>query len=128
MTCFTSNFFIPNPSLLAPSISRSLHKGSLLLFPFILLLLRAKSQSYHFSLVLLINSGTLQATITHLSENGNSTVYMLVAVNGAGAFLLNVMSFIANKKTSPLAMNIGAIAKQVPRSSGFPFSFLLPSL
>jgi len=33
--------------------------------------------------------------------------------NGVGAFCLNIVSFVANKKTSPLAMNIGGITKQV---------------
>jgi hypothetical protein len=37
----------------------------------------------------------------------------MIVFNGIGAFLLNVVSFVANKKTSPLAMNIGGIAKQV---------------
>ena len=34
-------------------------------------------------------------------------------VNGVGAFALNIVSFSANKKTSPLAMNIGGVTKQV---------------
>jgi hypothetical protein len=37
----------------------------------------------------------------------------LLALNGIGAFFLNVASFSANKATSPLAMNIGGIVKQI---------------
>ena len=36
-----------------------------------------------------------------------------LVVNGVGAFALNIVSFSANKKTSPLAMNIGGVTKQV---------------
>ena len=37
----------------------------------------------------------------------------LLIINGLGAFALNVFSFNANKATSPLAMNIGGIVKQI---------------
>ena len=37
----------------------------------------------------------------------------LIIMTGLGAFALNVFSFNANKATSPLAMNIGGIIKQI---------------
>lgn len=64
-------------------------------------------------LVLLLLNGTLQETLEHLSTHADSYTWTLIILNGVGAFLLNVVSFVANKKTSPLAMNIGGIAKQV---------------
>lgn len=39
--------------------------------------------------------------------------YGMILLNGAGAFALNIVSFQANKSTSPLAMNIAGITKQV---------------
>lgn len=39
--------------------------------------------------------------------------YVMIAINGLGAFFLNIVSFQANKVTSPLAVSIAAIAKQV---------------
>eukprot|EP00911_Craspedida_sp_UC1_P001075 UC1_evm4s808 len=57
--------------------------------------------------------GTLTATIDHLKTNATSETLVAIAVNGTGAFLLNIVSFTANKVTSPLAMNIGGITKQI---------------
>ena len=64
-------------------------------------------------LILQLSTGELQECIQHVRAIGDSTTYTMIAINGSGAFLLNVVSFNANKKTSPLAMNIGGITKQV---------------
>eukprot|EP00045_Choanoeca_perplexa_P017737 m.264152 g.264152 ORF g.264152 m.264152 type:complete len:321 (+) comp17618_c0_seq8:156-1118(+) len=64
-------------------------------------------------LVLLVSTGELEECITHVRTIGSQSTYAMIAINGSGAFLLNIVSFNANKKTSPLAMNIGGITKQV---------------
>lgn len=57
--------------------------------------------------------GSLQRAYTHLTVVAEQPLYVALLVNGLGAFSLNVVSFNANKNTSPLAMNIGGITKQV---------------
>jgi len=56
---------------------------------------------------------TLQATVAHLKTNATTETYILIVINGVGAFALNIVSFYANKMTSPLAMNVGGITKQI---------------
>eukprot|EP00055_Hartaetosiga_balthica_P016561 m.105534 g.105534 ORF g.105534 m.105534 type:complete len:206 (+) comp9133_c0_seq6:108-725(+) len=86
--------------------------GSLKLHPFDLL--------YHMSFyasvqmwLFLIFDGSLLKLQRHLVETATPKTYFVLLVNGSFAFLLNIVSFMANKKTSPLAMNIGGISKQV---------------
>ncbi|EDQ85279.1 uncharacterized protein MONBRDRAFT_29453 [Monosiga brevicollis MX1] len=64
-------------------------------------------------LITVLANGEMQACYDRVLETGTTETYLMIALNGSGAFLLNVVSFNANKKTSPLAMNIGGIAKQV---------------
>lgn len=52
------------------------------------------------------------ASNSHSWDEDKGLIQMLLA-NGTGAFFLNIVSFNANKQTSPLAMNIGGITKQV---------------
>lgn len=54
-----------------------------------------------------------QATIEHLQRTATTQTYVLILINGVGACTLNFVSFFANKMTSPLAMNVGGITKQV---------------
>lgn len=86
--------------------------GDLKLHPFDLLQYMSGHAMIQMFIVLYAN-GELHRCMDHLNENATSTTWTMIAVNGCGAFLLNVVSFNANKKTSPLAMNIGGIAKQV---------------
>ena len=57
--------------------------------------------------------GTLTEVYTHLASNPSADTLIAMVVNGSTAFLLNIVSFLANKKTSPLAMNIAGITKQI---------------
>jgi len=57
--------------------------------------------------------GTLAATYSHLRETATPLTFVMILLNGAGAFFLNIVSFQANKSTSPLAMNVAGITKQV---------------
>eukprot|EP00056_Hartaetosiga_gracilis_P010293 m.151151 g.151151 ORF g.151151 m.151151 type:complete len:356 (-) comp13291_c3_seq1:3341-4408(-) len=86
--------------------------GSLKLHPFDLL----QYMSFYASIqmwIFLASDGTLVRLQQHLTENADGTTYVVLLVNGVSAFILNIVSFLANKKTSPLAMNIGGISKQV---------------
>jgi len=51
--------------------------------------------------------------MTELQLTNSVILPRLLIINGLGAFALNVFSFNANKATSPLAMNIGGIVKQI---------------
>ena len=89
-------------------------------------------------LAYLIATGELGEVVHHVSTESSGYIILALLLNGIGAFLLNIVSFVANKKvgsqritsvyfyalpfyadslltpqTSPLAMNIGGIAKQV---------------
>eukprot|EP00056_Hartaetosiga_gracilis_P022256 m.29098 g.29098 ORF g.29098 m.29098 type:complete len:372 (-) comp9535_c0_seq4:901-2016(-) len=86
--------------------------GSLKLHPFDLL----RYMSFYACVqmwIFLISDGTLVKLHHHLSENASGMTYVVLLINGTSAFALNIVSFMANKKTSPLAMNIGGISKQV---------------
>eukprot|EP00035_Acanthoeca_spectabilis_P020167 m.431443 g.431443 ORF g.431443 m.431443 type:complete len:331 (+) comp17306_c0_seq1:52-1044(+) len=59
-------------------------------------------------------TGTLQESMDNIAEREpGSGVERALIVNGLGAYFLNIVSFVANKSTSPLAMNVGGITKQV---------------
>eukprot|EP00049_Salpingoeca_infusionum_P012378 m.226265 g.226265 ORF g.226265 m.226265 type:complete len:339 (+) comp15167_c0_seq3:37-1053(+) len=64
-------------------------------------------------LVFVVISGELTEVVFHLQETADFKTIAVLVGNGVGAFMLNVVSFKANKATSPLAMNIGGITKQV---------------
>jgi len=59
-------------------------------------------------------TGILKESLISIQEKPEgSGLQRALVINGIGAFCLNIVSFVANKKTSPLAMNIGGITKQV---------------
>jgi len=65
-------------------------------------------------LIVLGYSGQLTVAMDELkSKEDYSRMVQILMVNGCFAFLLNVVSFNANKATSPLALNIGGITKQI---------------
>ncbi|EGD76924.1 hypothetical protein PTSG_08269 [Salpingoeca rosetta] len=86
--------------------------GSLKLHPFDLIQYMSGYALLQMGLVLAAN-GTLSNVYIHLRDNAPPSTYAAMIVNGSTAFFLNIVSFLANKKTSPLAMNIGGITKQV---------------
>eukprot|EP00047_Mylnosiga_fluctuans_P006188 m.245420 g.245420 ORF g.245420 m.245420 type:complete len:322 (+) comp14703_c0_seq1:38-1003(+) len=86
--------------------------GSLKLHPLDLLQYMCSYAALQMFVVLMF-TGQMQTTVSYLMEHASANTWYLIIINGIGAFLLNVVSFVANKQTSPLAMNIGGIAKQV---------------
>lgn len=98
--------------------------GSLKLHPLDLLSYTSTFSAFQL-LTILVYTGELKESMAalHISEEApvltdedlhNSTALpKMLLMNGLGAFALNVFSFNANKATSPLAMNIGGIVKQI---------------
>eukprot|EP00730_Choanoeca_flexa_P004925 TRINITY_DN11843_c0_g1_i2.p2 TRINITY_DN11843_c0_g1~~TRINITY_DN11843_c0_g1_i2.p2 ORF type:complete len:325 (+),score=97.40 TRINITY_DN11843_c0_g1_i2:3729-4703(+) len=86
--------------------------GDLKLHPFDLLQYMA-GYAMAQMLIFVALTGELNDCLDHMQLTATNRTYVMIAVNGSGAFLLNIVSFNANKKTSPLAMNIGGITKQV---------------
>jgi hypothetical protein len=86
--------------------------GSLKLHPFDLLQYMSGHATLQM-LVYLVGTGEFTRCVQHVRENADHYTYAMICLTGASAFLLNIVSFNANKKTNPLVMNIGGIAKQV---------------
>eukprot|EP00039_Didymoeca_costata_P020069 m.339949 g.339949 ORF g.339949 m.339949 type:complete len:331 (-) comp19045_c0_seq1:70-1062(-) len=89
--------------------------GSLKLHPLDLIVYTSTYSGIQLFCVLLYTGELEQSFLSLLTqaEPETSALRNLLIVNGAGAFLLNVASFNANRATSPLAMNIGGITKQI---------------
>lgn len=61
----------------------------------------------------LVLSGRVWSLHAYLLEHGTTTLATVLLVNGVGAFLLNYVSFTANKKSSPLTMTVAGCVKQM---------------
>jgi len=86
--------------------------GSLKLHPIDLLTYTTTFSAIQLYLALTFFSDEFDKSLVLSSEKDHDLIQALM-VNGVGAFALNIVSFSANKKTSPLAMNIGGVTKQV---------------
>lgn len=86
--------------------------GQLKLHPFDLLTYTTVFSAVQLYVALAMFTDELDHSLA-ISYEENPDLVKALVMNGLGAFALNIVSFTANKRTSPLAMNIGGISKQV---------------
>lgn len=86
--------------------------GSLKLHPMDLLL-RMSPMAFVQCVIYATMSGEMAEVARYCREDLTFTSFIALAMNGALAFFLNVVSFTANKATSALTMTVAANVKQV---------------
>eukprot|EP00040_Diaphanoeca_grandis_P000070 m.14266 g.14266 ORF g.14266 m.14266 type:complete len:323 (-) comp10066_c0_seq1:342-1310(-) len=86
--------------------------GSLKLHPMDLLTYSTTFSAIQLLIAMTLFSDELSKSLD-LEYERDYDLILALCVNGFGAFSLNIVSFFANKKTDPLAMNIGGVTKQI---------------